>query len=192
MIDGIEILKLPTTIQNLEIACIDIKQTVNATTGVVYKKSTAYYKGLALTIFPNRIMLKGSLPAVKYGNNVCDLSLSELRTTIKEMEHTFNFDAATTPLNGFEFGVNIETPFSPDYFLDDIIAWGRTEAQRWKGKEENYVQFTRTQVNIKIYSKSKQYKLSKNLLRFEIKVKKCSTQIDLGSVISLIYAIIGN
>lgn len=105
-------------------------------------------------------------------HNHNDFTFSRLCQTIDGLVQTLGIDANNSILNNIEFGVNIELPFSVSLILDNIITYKgrRFSCEISKGKQ--YFQYIGSQSIIKIYNKGLQYSLSKNLLRFEIKVIK--------------------
>ena len=179
MIDGIEILNLPANPANLH--KLDWNISVNTNTGETAHKQTAFINGLFLAAYKSgRVILKGSLAKYNHGNNCKDLTLLELRKTVNELADTLGINPAETDLNGLEIGVNIELPYNPNEFLNSLIVWHRIEPLRWTGKNENYVQFGRSQTTLKIYSKSLQHDLSGNLLRYEFRIDRMAFAHKLG------------
>jgi hypothetical protein len=104
-------------------------------------------------------------------HNHNDFSFKTLCKVIDEIEVKFPFinDSQITQL---EFGFNIETDISAEQIINNshFLYRGRlyNHNKQFKGKGE-FLQFDTTNYYIKIYDKAKQYKVSKNILRIEIK-----------------------
>ncbi len=175
MIDGIEIMNLPLILspEQIDNSPLDFKSIVSRKTGALSEKQIANYKGLWITKYSTgRTVLKGSITTFKHGNNCKNLKFKELNNTIDELCNVLEIDPKQTLLNGVEIGVNIKLKYSPDVFLNELLAWSKTKPLQWINKDENYLQFKRSQITLKIYSKSKQYNLSNHLLRYELRVDK--------------------
>jgi ribosomal protein L37E len=118
--------------------------------------------------------LNGSIH--KYANeglhNADDYFLSDLKSTLNKLYLNIGLNPDITTLNGFEFGVNIILPFSPNIALESLIlhksSSGFSDRTGKRFGYQNYI--------VKIYNKSEQcknetYKVE-NILRIEIKVTK--------------------
>lgn len=167
MIDGIK----TGNINNLIGKELDWTISVNEKTGEVKTIKTAESKGMLFIEKRNRLYLKGSLH--KYFNkglhNYNDFNYNNLVNTVNELINRFGIDK-NTPLENVEFGVNIELPFSPDRVLDSLVLHKGEPFNRFtrgRGVECNHSQYF-----IKIYNKSFQHELKKNILRVEVKVIK--------------------
>lgn len=105
-------------------------------------------------------------------HNADDFYLSHFKQAINGLYDNFNINPDITPINGFEFGVNIKTNQNPNYFIQRIILHksntGSSKAYFKEFEYENY--------KIKIYNKSELTVIepfhSDNILRIEVKVKK--------------------
>ncbi|MCW3789473.1 hypothetical protein [Plebeiibacterium sediminum] len=151
----------------------DTKTIVSTKTGVLSEKETALYRGLHIASYTNgRMRLSGSLTTFINGDNTINLSFDQVSNSIDELCKLFKTKPDDNVLNGLEIGLNIKVNFDPDRFLNNLLSWNRIEPLRWTGKKECYVQFRNSQLTFKVYSKSKQYSLTDNLLRLEIRFDK--------------------
>ncbi|MCW3786838.1 hypothetical protein [Plebeiibacterium sediminum] len=169
MVDGIQINDLKCVIPDT----IDLQVRVNTSTGETAQKQTAIHRGSHIALYPNgRVRFSGSLTTYINGDNTINLTFNQVCTAIDELCKEFTINPETTILNGLEIGLNVPTTFNPDEFLKNLLSWNRIEPLKWIGKKEFYVQFKQSRLTFKIYSKSKQYGLSGNLLRLEIRIDK--------------------
>ena len=121
-------------------------------------------------------VVEGSLH--KFSNagvhNANDFMLSNLKDTLNLLFDNIGLNPDITVLNGFEFGVNITLPFSPNEALKCIILHKSNSGVSDKiGKKFEYQKYS-----VKLYNKSTQCKVepyqSENILRVEVKVRKMS------------------
>jgi hypothetical protein len=135
------------------------------------------YKAMAFKLIEGRILVNGSIH--KYwqsGRNWKDFDLFQLRTAIESFCNEFGVDASLARIHNLEFGVNINPPFEAT--LSNIkqifVSYkGKPfELMESKGKKCIGVVCKFSQYQIKIYSKTLQYRLTENVLRIEIKTKK--------------------
>ena len=174
MIDGTDAYNLITNPQNL------IKNpfltefwdtTVHNLDGEIIR-GFAVYMGLKFNIRYNKVRLQGSLH--KYRNegrhNYDDFTSLEVAKVVKELQERFEIDIYKTFLNNVEFGVNVVLPFGVHVVLDNLISYKGKQFERFVDKGISYYQCKLSKFIIKIYDKGKQYNLSDNVLRFEIKV----------------------
>ncbi|MEQ7798181.1 hypothetical protein ABDJ41_00100 [Pedobacter sp. ASV1-7] len=135
---------------------------------------TSKYGGLNFELFSSsRVTINGSLH--KYynnGNNHDDFSMQKLKYTLMRLSDEFGVDPNTARLNNLEFGVNINTSFSPNAFLNDLQSykWQPFNMMSVKGKGYGKECFHFRQYGLKIYNKGLQYGLPKNTLRIEKKI----------------------
>jgi len=175
MIDGIKIVNLgiePEIFLNNEL--LDFPQSISEKTGeILNKKRTIEYKGLIITITPeNVVKISGSLH--KYSNNGYhnhnDFTYSDLLNVIVDLWRLFSINPANVVLNNLEFGVNVEVPFNPNLFIDNLIHFKRTCFNVVTRNKQKYAESLKNRYILKIYNKGLQYGLETNILRYEIKV----------------------
>jgi len=136
---------------------------------------SSIYKGLRISRNPEGgYRIRGSLHKFKNNgeHNADDYTMSDFRNTLNQLYTDIGLNGDVTPVQGFEFGVNIKLPINPNKVLDCIILHKSRIAVRAK----NYIEFQYEQYSLKIYNKSEltnteQYK-SENILRLEIRVNK--------------------
>jgi hypothetical protein len=132
-------------------------------------------KGLRIRpIKDNFYSVRGSLH--KYSNeglhNADDFQLSDLKNTLNLLSNEIGLNADITPLNGFEFGVNIKLPTNPNNALNRLILHKSNQANNSK----DYKEFDYKNHSFKFYNKSGLTNIepyhSENILRVEVKVNK--------------------
>jgi hypothetical protein len=104
--------------------------------------------------------------------NYNDFNYSKIKLTTEQIIENFSIAKATSITN-LELGFNIIINENPQKYIDnyllmyDLKAPNRNEKFLGKG---DYKEFRRTDYYMKIYNKSKPYKLDNNVLRVEIKI----------------------
>ena len=175
MVDYIKITNIgltPDKLQNREL--LSFTERYDTTTGEIVPGSRiGKYKDIWFSISTTGFVgISGSLH--KFYNeglhNYDDFSFEKLEHTIEELRNLFGFNPQKATLNNIEFGVNIELPYNPDLLLDSIVSHRQNQFNINFEKKMSYAQVKYAQYYIKIYNKGLQYNLSKNILRFEIKV----------------------
>ena len=113
--------------------------------------------------------MSGSLHYFHNGgkHNANDMKFTDLQEVIKQLNFELSINPDITPVNGFEFGVNIKLPTTPDRVLKCVILYGNNTGQRKPG----YLEFQFENYRLKIYNKSaipkgNEYK-DDNILRIE-------------------------
>lgn len=171
---------------------------VDERTGAVLNRPRrATDQGLIFTLKPrqlggSRCELRGSLH--RYHNdgqhNANDYTAVDLLATIDDLVKTFRIDPYTSRLNNIEFGVNIRLPFPVADVLSRLICYKGVPFVRDTDNSGIYYQATLTQYVVKLYDKGKQYNLSGNLLRVEVKVFKMqfltTKRISLNTIADLL------
>jgi hypothetical protein len=106
--------------------------------------------------------------------NYDDFYFCELQEVILGLIEKYNIEKGTS-LTNLEFGFNIVVPMDPKIILENNILMNNYKAPnkdlKFSGSGD-YKEFQLTDYRIKIYNKSKQYKLNTNILRVEIKIIK--------------------
>lgn len=136
----------------------------------------AKYKGLTFKIYrTGYIVMTGSLH--KYFNdgkhNYNDFTIENLKTVLLNIEKNLGIELNKAIIQNIEFGVNIPLKFEAKTILNNLICFG---FKKFKDVSlpnlGQYKQVENRQYFIKIYDKGRQYKLGRELLRFEIKIKR--------------------
>ncbi|MBS7199885.1 MAG: hypothetical protein KH111_17385 [Bacteroidales bacterium] len=127
-----------------------------------------------------KVSVRGSLH--KYFNggkhNANDFTPGMARVAMRDLFGVLRLNPDVMRLGGFEFGVNIPLPFSPDRFINAIVAYNPGERVPIKTpdtKNKIGVVFEYGDYDVKIYNKSTEsgepYH-DMNILRVEIKIKR--------------------
>jgi len=114
----------------------------------------------------------------KYKNNglhnADDYFLSDFKNTLNQLYEKMDLNPEITPLNAFEFGVNIKLPFNPTHALKCIILHKNNKGN-WN-KKDNLKVFTYDNYSDKFYNKSELTEIepfkSEYILRFEIHISR--------------------
>jgi len=174
MIDGIKISFRSEVIEE-HLGCLGVGMTihVNDSTGEVEKKK-ANYKHLTIVIYPSKtVIVKGSLHKYWKDENYSDFSHKELIKCINDLSEKLGFNPAEAQLQNLEFGVNINTLFSPFAFCESVIVHKQLSFNKFQSRGMQIgFQCERSQYSLKVYDKGKQYIKHQNRLRFEIKTYK--------------------
>jgi hypothetical protein len=131
---------------------------------VVLSCKGAYMKG---SIHKLTNLLKGG-----EAQNYNDLCFTDANQSLTEVIEVFKLQKQTS-LTNLEFGLNIRLPKDPQEFLDYNLLmydYGGTNKDLKYGGRGDYKEFQKTDYYIKIYNKSKQYKLKGHILRVEVKI----------------------
>lgn len=105
-------------------------------------------------------------------HNADDLKFTDFMDVLKQLQYELSINPIITPVNGFEFGVNIKLPTTPDRVLKCIILYGNNVGQRKPG----YLEFPFENYRLKVYNKSAIPRGNEfqndNLLRVEVAIKR--------------------
>lgn len=172
MIDFIKIndLSIGPQIQDL----LDFEVKVNQSTGeeLTDRKKSAYLRNLVFTVTPGGRYAKvqGSLHKFSNGGNLNNDSFSIVKF-LKVAEELSQYVSDQDLVNVLEFGVNLETPFSPSQFIDNLIAHLKKPFNKTRKQGMNYAQCEYAHFILKIYDKSLQQPkpTGENILRIEVK-----------------------
>lgn len=133
------------------------------------------YNGLRLTRNQHDgYCVNGSLH--KFANdglhNADDYFMSDFKITLNTLFDNIGLNADITPVNGFEFGVNIKLPTNPNDALQRLILHKSNSGT----SKRNYKEFEYKDYSFKFYNKSELTNIepyqSGNILRIEVKVSK--------------------
>lgn len=101
------------------------------------------------------------------GNRFNFENIVEVRT---HLEKLFECKASQMIIQNIEFGINTIIDFKPHHYLKGLLYHkGILFEYQQRG---NFAQVFHSNYNIKIYNKSFQYKMTNNVLRIELKIKK--------------------
>ncbi|RTY89636.1 hypothetical protein [Flavobacterium sp. GT3R68] len=158
---------------------VELSTTLNYFTGEVeeYPKR-GKDSNLNVTITLHSATLLGSIH--KYKNimegkgdqNHNDFNFDEIQDVIRGLIKKYHIEK-DTKITNLEFGFNLEVSKDPQLILDNNVLMNNYIAPnknlKFSGRGD-YKEFQLTDYRIKIYNKSKQYKLKTNLLRIELKI----------------------
>jgi hypothetical protein len=133
---------------------------------------------LEITICEKSTTIKGSLhkyhneKAKKGSQNFDDFYFSQIDEQIRGLIKKYQIENSTSITN-LEFGFNLAVEKDPQIILDSNILMNNLKAPnknlKFSGKGD-LKEFQMTDYSIKIYNKSKQFKLDTNILRVELKI----------------------
>ncbi len=149
-------------------------------TGVIEYPYKTKLENMDIHITNTRVYLKNSLHKLNNSRkkreqqNYNDFTYSELIENVEFINSSFP-KIEDARLSQLESGLNIKTNNPAEIIIRENIIMHNykihNEYHTFKGKGE-YKQFGHSNYYIKVYDKAKQYNLSKNILRFEIKYIK--------------------
>jgi hypothetical protein len=133
---------------------------------------------LEINICEKSTSIKGSLhkyhneKAKKGSQNFDDFYFSQIEKQILGLIKKYQIENSTSITN-LEFGFNLAVEKDPQIILDSNILMNNLKAPnknlKFSGKGD-LKEFQMTDYSIKIYNKSKQFKLESNILRVELKI----------------------
>ena len=168
---------------------VDLKSPFNRMTGEMeeYPKIGSY-QNMEVRLLKNNSFIKGTLHKLfnnlnGVGNqNYSDFSYCEFLQVKEELCEDLYIKPKETSITNLEFGLNINLPFNPDVFLDNMLLMSDFRAANVNDStaKKNYREFKRSDYSFKIYNKSKQYKIKENVLRVELKITRKRKLHDLN------------
>jgi len=105
-------------------------------------------------------------------HNHDDLNYSRFLKIAIEISSLNSLSPDEWQIASFEFGVNIEVPFPPKIFIDNILLHGGVQPNKIRSSKRQSVEFKHNRYDLKIYDKSLQYGLGKNIIRYEIRITR--------------------
>ncbi len=161
---------------------VQLKSEFDRETGEIkdYPRKGRFYN-LELKMTEKSTYLKGSLH--KMLNNYRDigehnynaLTLCDNFEALDVLRDGLFVKPKNTKVTNLEFGLNIPLEYDPAIFIDNCLLMHDykppTIEEKFKNKGD-YKEFKRSDYSVKIYNKSKQYGLQRNILRIEIKIVK--------------------
>lgn len=189
LIDYVKILFNNVDVERLyNLPFLDFTADINLKTGEQPPKKVVNYHFCKITIFDSGIVLfSGSIhklynsinniKAPNYSNKTQYKGFNGNQFTINNifevrihLEKLFACSSKDMIFQNIEFGVNINTLFSPQLFLKGLLYHrGKLFEYKYNGY---YAQVKHQRYLVKIYNKSNQYKMNKETLRVELKIIK--------------------
>jgi hypothetical protein len=156
---------------------LSFERNVNEDTGELdeSEERTAEYKNMKFKIYPSgRIILMGSWHKfAKEGYNSSDFNLQDFRLAVFDFCRFFDLNPNELRLLQFEAGVNIVPPLQIRSVLRAFVCSsdGKVPFSQMRSRTGSSlgVEMYRSEYGIKVYDKSKQYKLLNELMRYEVK-----------------------
>ena len=161
-------------------------------------KHTYLYKNMRITTTQNGFLLEGSLHkyrSIIKGVATCEqidkhqgfngdlFTLQDITDTITHLCGVLDISPHICTLQNIEIGVNNVVTFAPFDFLKGVL-YHRNDYSPTIKHGGNYIQFEHNEYYIKLYNKGRQYELSNEVIRVEIKVMKMRKLIEAGINIS--------
>ena len=170
---------------------LELRSSVNRFTGEIQEyPQEGNYKNLYVKITQNQASFEGSFHRFynEYENlgsqNFNDFSYCEFEFVRGVLCTKFGFNPKSTKITSLEFGVNIELEENPQGIIDRKILMydfkPPNRNQKFRGKGD-YLEFEMTDYSLKVYNKSKQYRLkNRYIMRFELKISRSRYLKKLG------------
>lgn len=183
MIDGIKINCIGTTANDWQNnVLLKFYSSIDEATGeILTKNKVAFCRGLSFHLIPSTVsdtvhcFIKGSLAVFhNYGlNNAYDYDSQMLSDTIQELKEVFAVNPDSALIQTFEAGANLNINQPIKQVISGLRAYQNENFVLLKIEGANVGRMiSRTEYALKIYDKSKQSGIGKNLLRLEYAFKK--------------------
>jgi len=133
---------------------------------------------------PLTLFFNGSLPKFYFGNNLIHLNKNTTLEAIQMLSDNLNIDMSKAILTRVDVGVNLEVDYSVHQYISCLVAFPRLEMMRFKDSVTFYTNsgyksliFYDKLKEIKAkdketYNSLPNYNLDKNILRYELQLKK--------------------
>lgn len=156
---------------------LDWHEITNRNTGEILPMMYAHWNGFKFINKEGRVSFRGSLHKFANGglHNYNDFPFAEVQRAIFRLCDFIQVDPVEIRLENVEFGFNLKTQMPPENYVKALIGHKTTPFTGYSPDRHNYntgVNCKHQNYNFKTYSKSGQYGLHKNILRYEIAVKK--------------------
>ncbi len=121
----------------------------------------------------SKVTMTGSIHKFYLDNNYQDFSFSNLVDVIYQLTQITQIPPKEFTVHQIEFGLNIMSEIPSSLILENIISHNGLEYELKTFNRTGYLKrFERSHFDIKIYDKGRQYHLSQDIIRFELKAKK--------------------
>jgi hypothetical protein len=121
----------------------------------------------------SKVTMTGSIHKFYLDNNYQDFSFSNLVDAIYQLTQITQIPPKEFTVHQIEFGLNIMSEIPSSLILENIISHNGLEYELKTFNRTGYLKrFERSHFDIKIYDKGRQYHLSQDIIRFELKAKK--------------------
>lgn len=143
------------------------------------RKIRGRLRNLKVLISPTGISIKGSLPKFHYGNNLKNLTSNEIKSAIQKIGNDLSIPILKARLTRIDIGINLSMDHEPKYYFRGL---GKLAKMARGNFSETSLYYTNTTKTLNFYDKNREfYKtskipdkfgLEKNLLRYELRLKK--------------------
>lgn len=156
-----------------------INPVILKTRKIVGTHETAYIQlydikdcAISVKIFRSgRVWVQGSIHKFWDGHNHSIFTIDEALKAFARLFEILGIEAADAKILQLEYGLNLNTDFNPNLFIDRLICF-KSKPFEGMGKYEKIGKVCyQKEYDLKIYNKGKQYKLKNNVLRIEKKIK---------------------
>lgn len=163
---------------------LDFKNEVSESTGELSTKRTAHYHHCKIIVYDSGLVFfMGSIH--KLYNSLCGIvppkpsdkgfngNLFTLNNIFEVREHLaglFECEPVQMVIQNIEFGVNTTPDFNPAKYINGLL-YHKGQMFQYSYKH-NLAQSVHQRFIFKIYNKGKQYKMTENVLRVELKIMK--------------------
>lgn len=153
---------------------LNFTREINEDTGEVneYKPRLAVYQNMVFKVcYTGSIYISGSLH--KYLNlgfhNYNDFSQMDFNNVIERLYRDFQIRPQNIRITQLEFGVNLTPKLNVDTVINQCFQQRSKKMEVVLHNDANYIQSKHDHYILKIYNKSRQYKLLTDILRIEVK-----------------------
>lgn len=158
---------------------LDMMTTVNLANGEEVGSQWGQYGNLKFHKRSNGSWLTNSLHtcynnhlAQNYKFNTDDFTLDRICLTIDHLSKELDIKWPDTTLTEFEYGFNIRLDTTVDDFLDRVISHKSANPNYDKCNANTCIKsFHHTNFDIKLYDKSKQFRINDSILRIELRMR---------------------
>lgn len=118
-----------------------------------------------------RVWVQGSIHKFWDSHNHSIFTIDETQKAFARLFEILGVNPANAKVLQLEYGVNINTEFNPNLFIDRLICFKSKPFEGMGNYEKIGKVCYQKEYDLKIYNKGKQYKLKSNVLRIEKKIK---------------------
>lgn len=156
---------------------LDFQRPISTKTGEFLENHVkAEYRNIEFRIYDSgNIYILGSLH--KFFNrdiphNFNRFTINDMWQVLVELQNKFNIKPENVHLTQFEAGFNCKTDFKADLVINSLLMYKFNPFLRVSVNNGNIKKAKTSQLEIKGYNKSKQYRLDSEIFRFEVKFRR--------------------
>jgi hypothetical protein len=152
-----------------------------------HKETGTYFSGridnFNVSYSERRLWIKGSLTKFYFGNNVQNMNRQQLFESLKKLAAKLGLDICNFRISRIDIGVTLEMENLVQQYLENLIEVPRYKVRTYEGESKLFINKSKT---ISFYDKIEEIKqknvnvqlsqlpISKNLLRYELQIKKAN------------------